>query len=189
MLRLRDVQPQFYIPGVHIDPRYEQESCKEIDRLAKEGVKWVGKLVGYLFGYGEEYCTPAALAIMQAISSAGMVVNFHCSSLDVIGGLAKSMPQLKLVLAHPGEGDNFMQRIDLVAQYPNLYLDISGTGIDRYGMLRCAIDAAGNNKILFGSDYPVNNPAVYIHAVRFEPLTNVERENILYSNFLRLIGE
>jgi len=187
-LQLRDAYPHFYIPGASIDPRYEQESCKEIERLAKAGVKWVGELVGYLFGYGEEYCSPPALTIMQTISKAGMTVNFHCGNLEVVEALAKAMPQLKLVLAHPGDGDNFMRRIELVAKYPNLYLDISGTGIDRYGMLRHAVDKAGKDKMLLGSDYPINNPALYVQAVCFEPLTDAEREGILSANVLRLIG-
>jgi predicted TIM-barrel fold metal-dependent hydrolase len=188
-LRLRDAFPRFYVPGIQVDPRFEQESCKEIERLAGEGVKWVGELVGGLFGYGENYTSPSFLAIMRQVSKAGMVVNIHCGNPGVMKTLAKAMPALKFVLAHPGDGDNFTRRMELVAAHSNLYLDLSGTGIDRYGMLRRAIDMAGKRKILFGSDYPVNNPAVYVHAVRFEPLTNAERQEVFQDNFLRLIGE
>ena len=188
-LRLRDAYPRFYFPGLQVDPRYEEESCREIERLQGEGVKWVGELVGGLFGYGENYASPSFLTIMRQVSKAGMVVNIHCGDPATMKKLVKAVPGLKIVLAHPGDGENFIRRLELVAAHPNLYLDLSGTGIDRYGMLRRAIDMAGKRKLHFGSDYPVNNPAVYVHAVRFEPLTNSEREAVLHANFLRLTGQ
>ncbi len=75
-----------------------------------------------------------------------------------------------------------------VAAYPNLHLDISGSGIDRYGILRKAIDTIGKEKLLFGTDYPVNNPAVYVHGALFEPLAEEEFDALFAGNFLRLIG-
>ena len=77
----------------------------------------------------------------------------------------------------------------LCARHANLHLDISGTGIDRLGMVRHAIDILGPQKVLFGSDYPVNNPAVYVAGVAYEPLTEAEREALLHGNVERLLGE
>ena len=186
-LRLRDAHPDFYIPGVSIHPAYPEESCRELKRVHAAGVRWVGELVGYMMGYGEEYATPPALSIMSTAADLGMVVNFHCGNLATIEALALAVPSLKLVLAHPGDGDEFLKRIELLAKLPNLHLDISGTGIDRYGMVRHAMNRAGKNKILFGSDFPVNNPAVYIHGARFEPLTQEEQDALFYANVLRLL--
>lgn len=187
-LRLRDRFPDFYIPGVQVHPGYAEESCAELERLHREGVRWVGELVGYIFGYGEEYASPRALAVMRTAAALGMVVNLHCGSLEVVDALAQAVPELPIVLAHPGDGEAFLSRIALVARHPNLHLDISGTGIDRYGMIRRAMDAAGKHKILLGSDYPVNNPAVYLEGARFEPLRADEFEALCSGNFLRLIG-
>ena len=56
-LRLRDLYKGFYIPGFHIHPDYAEESISEINRMAKEGVKLIGEIVPYMYGwkdYGSE---------------------------------------------------------------------------------------------------------------------------------------
>ena len=106
-----------------------------------------------------------------------------------VEALCQAVPELSFVLAHPGGGkDEILPRVALVARLPNLHLDISGSGIDRLGMLRRAVDTAGKEKILFGSDYPINNPAVYVHGLLFESLSDDERTAIFAGNFLRLTG-
>ena len=80
-------------------------------------------------------------------------------------------------------------RLALVAKYPNLHLDISGSGIDRYGILRTGIDMAGKEKLVFGSDYPINNPASYVYGALLEPLSEGERAALFEGNFLRLVGQ
>ena len=73
-----------------------------------------------------------------------------------------------------------------IAEYPNLHLDISGSGIDRYGVLREAVRVAGKEKLLFGTDYPINNPAVYVQGALFESLSDEEYAALFRDNFLRL---
>lgn len=190
-LALRDRFPDFYVPGIHIHPRFPHESCAEIARCCGgEGVRWIGELVGYLMGYGEEYATPDALAVFAEAERHRAVVNLHCGDLDVLETLCRARPGLRVVLAHPGSDRKTVKaRTALVARLPNLHLDISGSGIDRYGILRLAIDTAGKDKLLFGTDFPINNPAVYVHGSTFEPLTGPERAALYQDNFLRLCGD
>lgn len=189
-LALRDRFPEFCLPGIHVHPRFPQESCAELDRCCGgEGVRWVGELVGYMMGYGEEFASPDALTVLGHAGRRGAVVNFHCNDLEVIERLCRALPGTTLVLAHPGGSapEQFRARLALVARYPNLHMDISGSGVDRYGILRRGIDAAGADKFLFGTDYPFNNPAVYVQGVRFERLTDEERAAIFSRNFRRLV--
>jgi len=188
VLALRDRFPHFYIPGIQVHPHFPDESCQEIERCCGgEGVRWVGELVGYMMGYGVEYATENALKIMWTIREYDAVVNIHCNDLAVVDELCQSVPDLKVVLAHPGGGkQEFLDRLEKVAKYPNLHFDISGSGIDRYQILRKAIDVAGKEKLLFGTDYPINNPAVYVHGTLFEPLSEEEHAAIFNGNFLRL---
>jgi predicted TIM-barrel fold metal-dependent hydrolase len=188
-LALRDEFPAFYIPGIQVHPRFPDESCQEIERCCKgEGVQWIGELVGYMMGYGVEFATNSALEIMQTAKEYGAVVNIHCHDLDVIDRLCESTPDLKIVLAHPGGGkQEFLDRLERVAKYQNLHLDTSGSGIDRYHLLRKAIAIAGQEKLLFGTDYPINNPAVYVYGTLFELLSEAEYMAIFRDNFLRLI--
>ncbi|OGV77490.1 MAG: hypothetical protein A3K19_27960 [Lentisphaerae bacterium RIFOXYB12_FULL_65_16] len=189
-LFFRDLFPDFYIPGIVTHPHFPEESCREVERCCGgEGARWIGELVGYVHGYGVEYATPNALAIMRAAVKYRPAVNIHCHDLQVVEALCIAVPELNFVLAHPGAGkDEILPRVALVARLPNLHLDISGSGIDRLGMLRRSVDLAGKEKILFGSDYPINNPAVYVHGLLFESLSEDERTAIFAGNFLRLTG-
>ena len=114
-------------------------------------------------------------------------MNFHCDDLDVIERLCRNTPEVNFVLAHPNANRNeILKRIGLVAQLPNLHLDISGSGIDRLGVLRKAIDLAGKEKLLFGTDFPINNPAVYVHGAAYEQLQEEEYTALFSGNFRRL---
>ena len=189
-LALRDRFPEFYIPGIHIHPHFPQESCAEIARCCgREGVRWIGELVGYMTGYANDYATRDALTIFREAGKHKAVVNFHCDDFDVIARLCRGVPEVNFVLAHPGaKRTDFLQRLDLVAKLPNLHLDISGSGIDRLGILRKCIDAAGKEKLLFGSDFPINNPAVYVQGALFEQLSEAENAALFSGNFRRLTG-
>ena len=70
----------------------------------------------------------------------------------------------------------------------NYYLDLSGYGIFRHGMLRRGIDEMGVERFLFGSDYPTCNPAMYIGGVAEDfTLTAEEKQAVLYDNAARLL--
>ena len=55
-------------------------------------------------------------------------------------------------------------------------------------MLRWGIDRIGKERILFGTDYPVNSPLMNVCGVLSEPLTGEERKAVFHDNFLRLTG-
>jgi predicted TIM-barrel fold metal-dependent hydrolase len=77
--------------------------------------------------------------------------------------------------------------VKFVAEHKNMYLDISGTGLFRYGMLRHAIDQIGSDRIIFGSDFPVCSVGMNIAGVLAEELTHDEFEKIFATNFAKLI--
>ena len=71
----------------------------------------------------------------------------------------------------------------------NYYLDLSGTGLFRHGMLRRGIDECGVERFLFGSDFPTCNPAMFIGGVALDSLiTEDEKTMILAENAKRLLG-
>jgi predicted TIM-barrel fold metal-dependent hydrolase len=180
----------FYYPGIHIHPGFAEESCRELETCVKKhGVRWVGELVGYINGYGDDYAAAGSDCIYALAAELGVPVNIHCGNLEVVAKLCRDFPKLNVVLAHPGDGKQLMmERTGLVASFPNLYLDLSGSGVMRYGFIRAAVDLAGANKILFGTDFPICNPAMYVHCVLSEPLTQEERIAIFSGNFKRLTG-
>ncbi len=189
-LALRDRFPDVYLPGIHVHPHFPQESCAEIERCCGgEGVRWIGELVGYLLGYDVEYASPRALTIFREAARRRAVVNLHCGDLPTVEALCRAIPDLQVVLAHPGGGrEEIRSRAALVARLPNLSLDISGSGIDRLGILRHLVETAGAHKLLFGTDFPINNPAVYVQGALFEALGEQAELALFRGNFLRLTG-
>jgi predicted TIM-barrel fold metal-dependent hydrolase len=181
--------PDFYIPSVQANPRFPDESCRAIERLHARGARWIGELTGYASGYGEEYDTDGAFQIYDLAQRLGMAVNFHGSDLDQARRMCRAFPGLPFVLAHPGGGrDVYDGRVRLAAETPNLYLDLSGTGITRWGMIRHGVDIAGAHKLLFGTDFPVCTPSSFVACVLSEPLTDAERAAIFAGNAKRLLG-
>ena len=67
-------------------------------------------------------------------------------------------------------------------------MDLSGSGVMRWELIRHGIAEAGQEKFLMGTDFPICNPAMYVGCVLFEPLTDPQRAAVLGGNFKRLTG-
>ena len=187
-LRLRDIYGEFYVPGFHVHPNFVKESCEEIKRMASHGVKLIGELVPYTHGWSDYSCD-AFSSILDEATSYGMIVSFHSSGEDNMDKMVLSHPNTILVAAHPGEYQEFMRHMKRMSLSKNYYLDLSGYGIFRHGMLRHAIDEFGPERFLFGSDFPTCNPAMYVGSVLLDPLiTDCEKELIFAGNAKRLLG-
>ena len=92
------------------------------------------------------------------------------------------------VAAHPGEKEQFLRHLDCMERFENYYLDLSGSGLGRMGLLRCGIDRVGKDRFLFGTDFPVCPPHVYIAAVEEDPLlSQEEKQAVFHDNALRLL--
>src|SRR6185437_6476358 len=68
-----------------------------------------------------------------------------------LGRLARRHPRVSFILAHIGGGGDYRHTFDAVADIPNGYLDLSGSGGDR-GMLDRAVRAVAARRLLWGSD-------------------------------------
>ena len=66
-----------------------------------------------------------------------------------LGRLAERHPSVSFILAHIGGGGDYAHTYQAVAELPNVYLDLSGSGVDR-GMLDGALDAVGPQRLLWG---------------------------------------
>ena len=127
--------------------------------------------------------------ILEEAKKYNMIVNFHSQKDDEMDEMVKKHKEVIFVAAHPGEYREFMRHIERLKYSENYYLDLSGYGLFRYGMLRKAIDAFGADRILFGSDFPTCNPGMYIGGVLNDNLiTDTEKEKILSLNAKKLLN-
>lgn len=185
-LLLRDKMQGFYIPGVHIHPAYVNESIAELERMSAEGVRLVGELVPYMMGW-ESYYDENMHRIYEKIDELKMVVSFHTIYEESIDEAVSKFPNITFVAAHPGDKAQFLRHIERIKKYDNYYLDLSGTGIFRYGLIAHGVKEVGSERLLFGTDYPICNPSMYVNAVLFEKLSDRDYDNIFCENAKRIL--
>jgi len=65
--------------------------------------------------------------------------------------LARRHPDVAFILAHIGGGGDWLHSLHAVADVPNVYVDLSGSGVDG-GMLEACIASVGVERLVWGSD-------------------------------------
>lgn len=188
MLELRDTLGLAYIPGMMVHPDFVKESLDEMERLHAQGVVLVGELVPYFHGWEDFSCTGFS-KILDAAQELHMLVSIHSMGEEAMDAMAEAHPECTIVFAHPGDGEPVKRHIQRLQKSANFYLDLSGTGLFRHGVLRALMDEVGVEKILFGTDYPICNPYMYVGGVGLDPLlTREEKELVLAQNARRLFA-
>lgn len=192
-LKLRDESNGFITPGFHIHPMFLKESLEEIEYMHKNGVKLIGELVPYMHGWDENgyrFDCKELTEILDLAGQYGMVVSYHTMVewQEEMEAMIKNNPKVTFVAAHPGQKADYLLHIERLKKYENAYLDLSGTGLFRYGMLKYGVDTVGAEKFLFGTDYPITNPHMYVQAVMYEKISDNDREKIFSLNAKRLLS-
>lgn len=190
-LKLRDVLgADFYTPGFHIHPDYMEESLQEIERMHAQGVHLIGEVVPYMHGwnnYRERDYQDELNTLLGAAQKYGMVFSYHTIWDWPLEPVIAANPDMTFVAAHPGDRDSVPKHIERMRKYDNVYLDLAGTGIFRFGCIRHLVDEVGEDRILFGTDYPICNPDMYVHAVLGEHLGDRVTQKIFHDNAARLL--
>jgi predicted TIM-barrel fold metal-dependent hydrolase len=100
----------------------------------------------------------------------------------------RAWPGVDVQLAHLGLGGE-AEVARLTARHPNLFADTSARlhliGQTGQWTPREAAEwlrRIGIDRVLFGTNYPMHEPAEYLEVLRALPLTEAERESILWRN-------
>ena len=185
--RLKDDFADKYIMGIQVDPRFVDESVNEIDAAIKNKINLIGELVPYAYGWS--YASADFRKLLDAANPYGMTVSLHTvqGEFDAMEDLARCYPDLTFVFAHPGEYASLVRHIEIMKKHDNVYLDLSGTGLFRFGMLKRLVGDVGAERILFGTDYPICNPNMYVNAVLGEHISDSDKELIFSLNAKRIL--
>jgi len=104
--------------------------------------------------------------------------------------LAREYPDVAFIIPHLGSFSDDWQAqrrlIDLLVRHANVFTDTSG--VRRFDLLQEAVERAGAQKVLFGSDGPWLHPGVELAKVFALRLSADACRQILGSNLLRLIA-
>lgn len=103
--------------------------------------------------------------------------------------LALAFPDTQIIAAHFGGWSQWPEAIESLAGLPNLFVDTSSSlpFMPAEEILRL-IDAFGIDRILFGSDYPMWQPADEIQLIEALGLTASDKHAIFWDNSARLLG-
>ena len=99
--------------------------------------------------------------------------------------LAARHPRASFILAHIGGGGDYMHTFAAVRDMPNIYPDLSGSGVDR-GMLDAALDALGAERLLWGSDLTMCTGLAKLRALDVIGLSDEEIDSIRWRNAARI---
>jgi len=99
--------------------------------------------------------------------------------------LAERHPKTSFILAHIGGGGDYMHTFRAVADVPNVYPDLSGSGVDR-GMLDAAVSALGARRLLWGCDLTMCTGLAKLRALDTIGLQSGDIADIRWRNAVRI---
>jgi predicted TIM-barrel fold metal-dependent hydrolase len=104
-----------------------------------------------------------------------------------LGRLAERHPRVSFILAHLGGGGDWAHTLPAVQGTPNVFPDLSGSGVDR-GMLDAALDALGAQRLLWACDLTMETGLAKLRALEVIGLNATDMADIRWRNAARLFG-
>lgn len=184
-----------------LDP-CNKKAVSEVVRCIKGGLSGVGELAFYQSGIDKTFINKLE-PIMKICKDKNLPVLIHTNepightypgktpiTLVQIYKLVEKFPKNKIVLAHWGGGIFFflLLKKEVKENLKNVYFDTAASPfLYNTAVYRIAIQIIGENKILFGSDFPLLRPARYFKELEKAGLSNDSIKNIFGINAARLL--
>lgn len=194
VLKAMKKYPDRYIGFLTLIPSYQKESLEEMDRCLDQG------MVGYK-GYTQvKFSDPLYYPIIERFIDLNMIMLMHAFVQLGVGGyrmkydiglnpqtsipedmveISKRYPEAMLQYSHIGGGGDWEYACKLFRDYPNIYVDTSGSNNEEY-MINFALDTLGEDRMLFGCDSSFYQGVGKIHAAE---LTDTQKKKIYFDNF------
>jgi predicted TIM-barrel fold metal-dependent hydrolase len=185
-----------------LDPMH-REAPAEVERCLKAGMSGVGELAFYASGV-EDVCLECLDPIMALAESFDRPVMLHTNepvghlypgkspnTLAQISALVRRFSRNRIILAHWGGGIFFytLLKKQMREELANVWFDTAASPyLYRPEVYRLALELAGNDKILLGTDYPLLEPRRYFKEMDQAGLTAEQRKAVCGDNAARLLG-
>lgn len=207
VIRLCEKSRGSLFPVLTADPK--RAAVAEAVRLAKankgrvKGFKvWLGyrrvfasdPVFAPLYDHAEEHGLPVLFHTGDTASSTGSLAHAHPLTLDAV---ANAREELKIVVCHLGN-PWILDTAELLYKHRNVFADMSGMVVGGGGYSRehsrmlsrriseAVYYAGGAEKIVFGTDYPVETHETGLSLVSSLKVTQADKEKILWRNASRL---
>jgi predicted TIM-barrel fold metal-dependent hydrolase len=169
-------------------PYFGKRGLDEIQRAVEVyGMKGVGELETTA-RYPLD--NPNWIAVLEKAADLKVPVLVH--SVDgPCARAAERVPEATILLAHLGAGygiavNEWLDAIEMAKTHPNVYLETCQSDIS-YGQIEMAVKELGPERIVFGTDSPLLDPAVQKTKVTGADISPKAKQLILGRNMARLL--
>ena len=200
-LTIRDIKkyPNHLLGGLVLNPTYKKESLEEIKRCADAGMIGTGELY-----YQVKISDPLYYPIIEKLIDMKMIIFSHAECQIGVGGyrmkykgnkepntsipedfveVAKRYPEGMFQYAHIGGGGDWEYMCKSFRDYPNIYVDTSGSNNDE-NMIDFAVEVLGEDRLFFGSDDSYYQSVGKILASN---LTEAQKKKVFFDNYNNLL--
>jgi uncharacterized protein len=175
-----------------VNPNYTDAALAEIERCVAHGA------VGIKLLASRRADDPLLDPIAELAAAQGLPILHHIwqhrrrewPSQEISDGadlarLAGRHPRATFILAHIGGGGDWSHTFPAIADSPNVYPDVSGSGVDR-GMLDAALEALGPERLLWGCDLTMETGFAKLRAFEAIGLEKEKLSLIRWGNAVRI---
>lgn len=184
--------PDRLVGQIVVNPNYPDEVLPELQRWENQPGMRMLKIHPFCHEYPAH--GPGYRDLWQYADDKEMVVLTHTWESDkncgpaLFANIASDNPRVKIILAHAGgTQEGCRQAIRAVREYDNLYLDTATSQL-HVGMIERFVREVGADRLLFGSDVPLLEPAAQLGRIAYARIKEEEKEKILGGNIKRLLG-
>jgi len=184
------------------DP-FSKEAVSEARRCLEGGLSGIGEIAFYQSGI-DDTALDMLKPLMEICLDKNLVFLIHTNepvghlypgktpnTLKQIYNLVTRFPENKIVLAHWGGGVFFFNLLkkDFKDRFKNVYFDTAASPFLYDPVIyRYAVEIAGVDKILFGSDFPLLKPARYFKEFENARLTETQIDAVSGLNAAKLLN-
>lgn len=148
--------------AIWVKPRLEQPS-PELEYLLKIHPDYVKAIKFHPYHSAVPFDAPECEAFIQLAERLGLPIITHsanddCSCVKRVANMAKKYPSVRFVMAHLGLGTDNEEAIELCSHIQNLYGDTAWVPMEKAISF---IKRAGSEKLMFGSDMPIDGVDTY----------------------------
>ena len=180
---------------VTVNPNYTDHAVKEIERCVARGA------IGVKLLASRRADDPLLDPIAELAGEHRLPVLHHIwqhrrrewPSQEISDGadlarLAARHPRTNFILAHIGGGGDYAHTFPAVVDSPNIFPDLSGSGVDR-GMLDDAIASLGASRLLWACDLTMETGLAKLRALEVIGLSDEDIADIRWRNAVRLFPD
>ena len=192
MLALQRLEGDRVRSYVTVNPNDGEHALGEIERCLAQGA------VGIKLAASRRADDPLLDPIAKEAARRGVPVLQHiwqhrrrdwpgqeASDAVELARLAARHPGVAFILAHIGGGGDWQHTLPAIIDLPNVYVDLSGSGVDR-GMLDRTVAAVGASRLLWGSDLTMETGLAKLWALAVIGLSPEDIALIRWRNAARI---